>query len=204
VDFADVVRRRRMVRRFDDRLVPPELVDRVLEVALHAPSAGFSQGLDLLVLDRAEQVRRFFELVDPWGRRHGRAALPAVVVLPFPDKDAYLRRYARPDKAALGMDTEAGWPVAYWDLDVAMATMLVLLAATDAGLGAWFFGLFHGEAAVLEWLGVPEGRRPIGAVALGYPAPDERPSGSPLTRRRRTLDSVVHRGEWRHRETRPT
>ena len=59
MEFADVVRRRRMVRNYDpDRPVPAEVVDRLLEHAMHAPSAGFSQGWGFLVLDDAGRPRR--------------------------------------------------------------------------------------------------------------------------------------------------
>jgi nitroreductase len=55
VEFQDVVRRRRMVRNYDlDRPVPPEVVERILENALRAPSAGFSQGFGFLVVYREQ------------------------------------------------------------------------------------------------------------------------------------------------------
>jgi nitroreductase len=93
------------------------------------------------------------------------------------------------------MDTEVGWPVRYWDLDAAMAVML-LLTAVDEGVGAWLFGVFHGAEALLRELGVPPGRRLVGAVAIGRRAADDAPTGSARTRRRRPLDEVVHRGRW--------
>jgi nitroreductase len=194
VEFSDVVRRRRMVREFDRKPLPRSLVDRVLTSALRAPSAGFSQGVELIVLDDPHDIDEFWRITDPRGRK--RSAAPAVLVIPLADKGAYLRRYSEPDKHGLGMDVEDAWPVAYWDLDAAMAVMLVLLAATDAGVGAWFFGIFHGEVELLEWLGAPPGPHPIGALALGWPSPRERARGSAVTRRRRTLDEVVHRGRW--------
>jgi nitroreductase len=94
------------------------------------------------------------------------------------------------------MEVEQGWPVPYWDLDAAMAAMLMLLAAVDEGVGAWYFGAFHGADKLLAGLGVPAGRRLIGAVALGYPAAGDRPGGSARTRPRRPLDQIVHRGRW--------
>jgi len=198
LEFRDVVRRRRMVRRFDRRPVPSDVLDRVLESALHAPSAGFAQGTELVVLEGTEAVERFWAATaDPrWEEDLDRSAGPPVVVLVLSDKRAYLDRYGEPDKAGLGMDVEASWPVPYWDLDAAMAAMLLLLAAVDAGLGGWFFGVFHGEERLLDALGVPGGRRLIGAVGLGYPAAGDRPSGSPRRRRRRPLGEVVHRGRW--------
>ena len=57
MEFDEVVRRRRMIRSYDpDRPVPPELVDKIVNHALRAPSAGFSQGWGFLVL--TEQADR--------------------------------------------------------------------------------------------------------------------------------------------------
>ena len=192
-----MLRRRRMVRRFDPRPLPAEVLDRILHSATRGPSAGFSQGLDLLVLEGPEAVRGFWQATaDPRFAKPYSTAEPPAIVLVLSDKQAYLDRYGEPDKAGLGMDVEEGWPVPYWDLDAAMAAMLMLLTATDEGVGAWWFGVFHGVEALLAGLGVPAGRRLVGAVALGYPAADERPSGSARTRPRRSLDQVVHRGRW--------
>ena len=197
MELREVVRRRRMVRRFDPRPLPAEVLERILHAATRAPSAGFSQGLDLLVLEGREAVRWFWRATaDPRFDTPYSTAEPPAIVLVLSDKQAYLDRYAAPDKAGLGMDTEAGWPVPYWDMDAAMAVMLMLLTAVDEGVGAWYFGVFHGAGALLADLGVPEGRRLVGAVALGYPAADDRPSGSARTRPRRPLDQVVHRGRW--------
>jgi len=197
MELREVMRRRRMVRHFDPRPLPPEVLDRILHSATRAPSAGFSQGLDLLVLEGRDAVRGFWRATaDPRFDKPYSTAEPPVIVLVLSDKQAYLDRYAAPDKAGLGMDTEAGWPVPYWDMDAAMAVMLMLLTAVDEGIGAWYFGVFHGAGALLADLGVPEGRRLVGAVALGYPAADDRPSGSARTRPRRPPDQAVHRGRW--------
>jgi nitroreductase len=197
VELREVVRRRRMVRRFDPRPLPAEVLDRILRSATRAPSAGFSQGLDLLVLEGPEAVRGFWAATaDPRFGTPYSTAEPPVIVLVLSDKQAYLDRYAAPDKAGLGMEVEEGWPVPYWDMDAAMAVMLMLLTAVDEGVGAWYFGVFHGAEGLLRDLGVPEGRRLVGAVALGWPAADDRPSGSVRTRPRRPPDEVVHRGRW--------
>jgi nitroreductase len=197
MELREVIRRRRMVRRFDPRPLPGEVLDRILHSATRAPSAGFSQGLDLLVLEGPEAVGGFWRAtVDPGFGKPYSSAEPPVIVLVLSDKQAYLDRYAAPDKAGLGMDVEEGWPVPYWDMDAAMGVMLMLLTAVDEGVGAWWFGVFHGAEALLRDLGVPPGRRLVGAVALGFPAADDRPSGSPRTRPRRPVDEVVHRGRW--------
>jgi nitroreductase len=117
-----------------------------------------------------------------------------VLVLCLSDKEAYLDRYAEPDKGWTDRD-EARWPVPYWDVDTGMAALLILLAAQDLGLGACFFGV-PGERwdALRAAFGVPARLRPIGVVSLGYPAPDRR---SPSLRRgRRPLSEVVHAGRY--------
>jgi nitroreductase len=197
MELREILRRRRMVRRFDPEPLPAEVLERILHSATRAPSAGFSQGLDLVVLEGPEAVRGFWRATsDPRFGKPYSTAEPPVIVLVLSDPQAYLDRYAEPDKVGLGMDTEAGWPVPYWDMDAAMAVMLMLLTAVDEGVSAWWFGVFHGAEALLRDLGVPPGRRLVGAVALGRPAADDRPSGSAVTRPRRRLDEVVHRGRW--------
>jgi nitroreductase len=199
MEFRDVVARRRMVRSFQQRSVRPEVIERIIDTGRRAPSAGFSQGLELLVLDTPETVSEFWRITEdpasPWDP-NTLAAGPPVLVLPIPDKRRYLQRYAEPDKRGLGMEDEAGWPVPFWDVDAGMAAMLMLLAAVDAGLGAWFFGFTHGERALMDRFGVPPGIRPIGVVGLGYRAPDEKPTGSWLTRARRPLEDQIHRNAW--------
>jgi nitroreductase len=200
MDLADVVRSRRMVRAFEPRPVPRSVLDRVLDLARRVPAAGNTQGLDLVVLEGPEQTARYWDASLPAERR---AAFPwprlldaPVLVVPVGDPGAYVARYAEPDKAASGLGRgQEAWSVPYWYVDTAFAAMVALLAAVDEGLGAVFFGQFEHEGAVKEALGIPADRRPVGTIALGYAAPDQRPSRS-ARRPRRPLDEVVHRGHW--------
>lgn len=189
-----------MVRNYDpDRPIPAETRERILNNALHAPSAGFSQGWAFLVLEEPEDRARFWALADdgeersnPWGAGLRRAPL---LVIPLSHKQAYLDRYAQPDKGWTDRD-EARWPVPYWDIDTGMAALLMLLTAVDEGLGACFFGMPPGErvAKVKSAFGVPGEYTPIGVVSIGYRAEDKR---SPSLRRgRRPVGEVVHRGAW--------
>ncbi len=199
MEFADVVRHRRMIRRFDQRPVPRDLMDRILDAGRRAPSAGFSQGLELLVLDTPETVAEFWAITRdptfPWEVEEI-AVGPTVLVLPLPDKARYLERYSQPDKIDFGMDDETRWPVRFWDIDAAMSSMLMLLAAVDAGLGGWYFGIVHGERALLDRFRVPPELRPIGIIGFGYPAEDEEPTGSWRKRRRRPFEEQMHRNGW--------
>ena len=198
MELQEAIRRRRMVRSYQDRPVDRAVLDTVLEAATGAPSAGFTQGWDLVVLEGREQTARFWRHTLPEPERAGFAwpglLRAPVLVLPLCSRQAYLDRYAEPDKGAIPPD-EQRWLVPYWQVDCAFAAMLVLLAAVDQGLGALFFALHRGEDEVLAELGVPGDFRPIGAVAIGHPAEDDRRSSS-LTRGRRPLDQVVHRNGW--------
>ena len=194
-----MVRRRRMVRAFDaGRAVDPEVLGRVLDAARRGPSAGFTQALDLLVLEGEEQTGRYWALTfpDPATRAgfrwQGLFAAP-VLVVPLVSAAAYTARYAEADKVATGLDDPAAWPVPYWWVDGGMGVMLLLLAAVDEGLGASFFTLER-PAEVLATFSVPGDRMALGTVALGHPAPDA--PGRSAGRRRRPLDEVVHRGGW--------
>jgi nitroreductase len=199
MEFAEVVRRRRMVRDYDpDRPVPAEVRERLLAHAIRAPSAGFSQGWAFLVLETPEERDRFWTATtddgapDGWLTRMRRAPL---LVVPLSHKAAYLDRYAEADKGWTDRD-ESRWPVPYWDVDTGMASLLMLLTAVDEGLAACFFGVPPERTAGLRAaFGVPDGYRPIGCVAVGYAGAEDRRSPS-LRRGRRGVEEVVHRGRW--------
>jgi nitroreductase len=199
LDLADVVRSQRMVRAFAPRPVAGEVVDRMVRAATSGPSAGFSQGLELVVLQGPEQTARYWDAALPRESRDGfpwPGLLDAdVLVLVVTRPSAYVDRYAEPDKRSTGLgEATDAWPVPYWHVDAGMAAELLLLTAVDEGLGALFFGLFERVDAVKAALGVPDDVEAVGMVALGHPLED-RPSRS-VARGRRPVDEVVHRGRW--------
>ncbi len=198
MEFQEAVRRRRMVRSFQSRPIPAEVVGRILDNAQRAPSAGYSQGWAFLALEGPETEVFWRHVAEPeWhaGPNWPHLMDAPLIVLPLAAKQIYLDRYNEPDKVASGLTTEDRWPVPYWDIDTGMATLLMLLTAVDAGLGALFFGITRGEEALMAELGVPLSHRPIGAVAIGYPDGLDRPSPS-LARGRRDRSQVIHRGRW--------
>ncbi|MDZ5619860.1 nitroreductase family protein [Nocardioides sp. HM23] len=206
MEFSEVVRRRRMVRSYTDEPVDPAVVERALEHATRAPSAGFSQGWAFVVLDRPEDVRRFWTAssdaaATPDGRDTWLAGMMTapVVVVPCSVKAAYLDRYAEPDKGWTDRSEER-WPMPFWDLDTAMAALLILQTVTDAGLGACFFGIVPDrELEVRRALGLPDAGdpHPIGAITIGHPAPrGTGASGSAGRRRRTPWTDVAHRGRF--------
>jgi nitroreductase len=199
MEFQEVVKRRRMVRRYDpDRPVPHDVLTRCLDNAVRAPSAGFSQGWDFLVLRTDDERDRFWaattepgEAADPW--LSGIQAAP-VLILCLSDKDAYLDRYAQPDKGWSDR-SESHWPVPYWDIDTGMAGLLILLTAVDAGLGSLFFGVpAERHTGVHEAFDIPASRSIVGVVSLGYAVPG--PKSPSLRRHRRTGAEVSHWGRF--------
>lgn len=199
MELVDTILERRMVRTYDPgRPVPEEVLTRALDLATRAPSAGFTQGWDFVVLTGEEQRDTFWASTtdphadpDPWLR--GMRTAP-VLILCLSDPGRYLDRYTEPDKGWTDRD-EARWPVPYWDVDTGMAALMILLTAVDAGLGACFFGVppeDHGT--VRSAFGIPADRRIVGVVSLGYPAPDRRSPS--LGRGRRPLSEVAHDGRF--------
>lgn len=201
MEFQDVVRKRRMHRRFTDEAVSTEAVDRITGNAVRAPSAGFSQGWAFVVLETAEDRDRFWAAATPDSSERDMSVWLAgmrtapVLVLALAAKAAYLRRYAEKDKGWEDLD-EARWPVPFWHVDVGMASLLMLQTAVDEGLGGCFFGVPPEHAgAVRAELGIPDEFEITGVVAIGHPA-DGGAKGSPTRRRRKPQSEVIRRGGW--------
>lgn len=201
MDFKEVLRRRRMVRHFTEEPIEHEVVERILDAGLRAPSAGYSQGYALLTIETQSDRERLWATHSPstspagWSPevRDGIARAPLIVVV-LASKDAYLDRYARPDKGWTDKDT-ARWPVPYWYVDAGCVALLLLLAAVDEGLGALLFGVvpedMAGFKAAFE---IPEDHDVVGCVAIGHE--DPKAPRRDLTSRRRPREELIHRARW--------
>ncbi len=197
MDFAEVVRRRRMVRNYTSERVEPNVLDRILDTGIRIPSAGFSQGVFLVAVTDAETRGEIARLCgeeeyvadgfDPW------ISGAPVHILVCVSSAVYAERYAAADKG--GPDSPLAdadnWPVPYWWVDGGAAMQNLLLAAVDEGLAAGFLGS-HRMPEIKTLLGIPDNVSPIGIVTIGHPAPD-RKSGS-LKRGRRP--DTIHRDRW--------
>ena len=199
MEFSEVVRKRRMVRQYDpERPVPAEVIRTALRNAIRAPSAGFSQGWDFIVLTESGERQAYWAATtdaddEPDSWLQGMQSAPTLILC-LSDERTYLRRYAEPDKGWTDMD-EARWPVPYWDIDTGMAALMILLTAVDEGLGSCFFGAppeTHED--LFEAFGIPHDRNLVGVVSLGYSVPHAK-SGS-LKRGLRGLDLVAHYGRF--------
>jgi nitroreductase len=199
MELSEVLRRRRMVRRYDpSRPVPPQALERLLVAALRAPSAGHTQGVSLLVLSEPRDVDTYWRVTSGPGEPdrwlQGMRTAP-VLVLVWTSAEAYLDRYARPDKGWADRDP-ARWSAPYWYVDAGMASMAALLSAVDSELGACFFGVpVDRIAAVREAFGVPAEQLSVGVISIGYP--DSADLGRTRVRRvRRRPEERLHRGRW--------
>ena len=186
MDTVDAIRRRRMCRAFLADPVDPAVVDELVDLARRAPTAGNTDALRFLVLDTPAAVAGYWDTTLPPQRRPtfpwpGLLVAP-VLIVPCVSASAYVARYGEPDKATrraesdpvtrYGLGSEASaWRVPYWWVDGGMAAENLLLAVTERGLGALFFGIFDHEPALRERFGIPTEWLPVGTVAIGHPAP---------------------------------
>jgi nitroreductase len=196
VEFDRVVGRRRMVRRYRDEPVDQAALDRVLASALRGPSAGYSQGVRLVVVTQDDRRRQIARLCgeDEYLRAGYDAWLSVapVHVVPCVREADYRERYAEPDKAATGGPDD--WTAPYWWVDGGAAVMLLLLAAVNEGLGAGILDLGD-PAGIRDLLGIPGDIAPICLVTIGHPAADPGPPGS-ARRGRRPSAQTIHHERW--------
>jgi nitroreductase len=197
MEFTEVVRRRRMVRHFTDEPVPRETIERIVEAAQHAPSAGFSQGVSFVVVTDGTMRTRVAEIAGESEYMSGGfdpfvSEAPVQIIVCTSEK-VYKDRYREPDKKPDPEAEEAEWPVPYWHTDAGMSLLLILLAAVNEGLAGAFVGVWQ-QRELQELLGIPQHFMPIGVTMIGHGAPDKK-SGS-LKRGRRQLDTVLHWEHW--------
>ena len=194
MEFRELLKRRRMVRHYTDERVPRDVLERIVATVRRAPSAGFSQGQRLLVVDDPAVLTQLGEddaSAEPW---FGSAAAHVIVLTREQD---YHDRYQSPDKLQDG--DEIVWPVPFWFVDGGAALMLVLLGAIDEGLASAVYGVqVEDEPRWRELLGIPDDLRIVAGVTIGHGAPDPEWSKrtSRATQRRRTIDELVHWNRW--------
>ena len=191
---------RRMTRDFVDDEVDASLIDDLVDLAARSPSAGKTQGWSLLVLEGTAK-EEFWDMSLPHEKRPGFAwpglLRAPILALSFADPDAYVARYGETDKSHTGLGRGVEhWGAPYWTIDASMATMSLLLAAHDVGLGALFFAVFNDPERIRRHFGVPEQLQLLGAIALGWPNSVPAKRGASATRRRATAAEIVHRERW--------
>ncbi len=153
MEFEDLVRERAMMRAFRPDPVPEELIQKLLRSAVRAPSAGNLQAWEFVVVREAEAKRRLAE-----------AALRQMFVAEAPVVIVACRNMERNAGKYGGRGRDF-----YNLIDVSFASLMILLAAHNEGLGACFVGAYLNEE-VSRILDLPEHTRPVGIVPIGWPA----------------------------------
>ncbi|HEX7033250.1 MAG TPA: nitroreductase family protein [Nitrososphaera sp.] len=175
MELDQVIRRRKMIRKYQKRDVPEQLIDKLIDNASRAPSAGHTQVQEFIIVKDMETKRKL--RLASVNQEHVEQAPVLIVVCSNTSRS--VGRYGR-----RGIEF-------YSVVDGAFASMLILLTATNEGLGAGFVAAFDDDK-VSEILGLPEDGsvRPVGIIAIGYP--DEEPSGLGRIAR----DRIVHWERW--------
>jgi FMN reductase [NAD(P)H] len=199
--FAELLRRRRMVRNYLPDPIERETTERIVATVRRAPSAGFSQGHRLVVVTKAETRSELARLagedeyvamgMEPW------ISVAPVHVVVGVREESYHERYRKQDKLRDG--EEIAWPAPYWYVDAGSLFMLLQLAALSEGLGAGVYGVPGERVADLkELLGIPEDVLFVCVVTIGRRRPRTDESGlvSRLTERRAPFDELVHWEHW--------
>lgn len=150
MDFLDLVQKRYSVRQYQPREVEKEKLDYMLECARLAPSAVNRQPWHFYVVQSGEKRQ---ELARCYARDWF-AQAPLYIVVCADDANAWVRASDGHNHA---------------DIDVAIATEHLCLAATAQGLGTCWVCNFDVELC-RQTLGLPEGLRPAVLVPVGYPA----------------------------------
>jgi nitroreductase len=167
----EAITARRNVREFADEPVPNEQLDRILEAARRTPSSQNTQPWDFVVVT---ERRRLVELAKVW-RGAGHVASSAATIALV---------------AAVTDDPRRRESVAY---DLGQATMSIMLAAADLGLGTAHAAVADQDLA-RQVLGLPPDRRCAYLIAVGHPA--GRPLRPIARPDRRPFAEVVHREQW--------
>lgn len=166
MDALEAIRTRRSIRKYKDRPVEKEKLEKVLEAARWAPSAGNLQDREFVVIDN-ERKRK--ELVNVSMLQPFVLEAPVVILV-----CVNYRRIAPYGRRGEELYTVQGSAAAIQNL---------MLAANALGLGTCWIGAFR-EDRVSSLLNLPEHVRPVAVITLGYA--DEKPSSD-----RRPVEELV-------------
>lgn len=172
--FAEVVKRRTMVRAYTSDPVPEEKIQRLLEYAVRAPSAGNLQPWEFIIVKDPEVRAR---LAKAAGGQQSVATAPLIIAT-----CADIQR----------VGSKYGARASFYSLvDAAFASLLILLGVVEQGLGACFVGAYDPQE-VAKIFALPDHVRPVGLITIGYPAEKPRKTRTPKI----PLSKLVHYEKW--------
>lgn len=149
-DLIEAIRERRSIRNFKPEAIPDTTISRILDCGRLAPSAGNIEPWFFYVVKNPEIKERLAEVAEPW------IVNAPVLIVVTADYSAEMEQYGE-----RGRDL-------YVLQDTAAATQNMLLAAHGFGIGSCWVGKFD-EKEVQRVLQIPEGKKPVVIIPLGYP-----------------------------------
>jgi nitroreductase len=170
METLEAIFTRRSIREYIPQVVPNELLQKLLEAAMQAPSAGNQQPWHFVIVTERQQLDALADVL-PFGKMLKNAPLGIVVCA-----DLNLERYP-----------------GFWVQDCSNATLNILLAAHAQGLGAVWVAIYPVEdrvAGAKQILGLPEHVVPLCVVPIGYP------KVNPETPNRRYNEKRLHHNHW--------
>jgi len=186
MDLFELLMKRRSIRNFEDRPVPADVVDRLLDAANNAPSGGNIQPLSIVVVQESEARTELAEMVggQPWVKN---APVSMIFCIDF----FRVKRWAAMfDVEFLGEQALSSFLIAY--ADVMCAAQNVVMLAEDCGLGSVYVGTIQSSIGrAREFFGMPDYVLPLMVLSLGYP------KSAPRTIPKLATDVVVHRERYR-------
>jgi nitroreductase len=176
MDFLEIVAGRRSVRKYQDKAVPDELLDQVLEAVRWAPSGGNTQPWEVIVVRDPATKKRLQETLGGYN-----PATKAVVAAPL--LLVLCGKVKIPETYRHEVITKFGdW---WFMFHLGIAAQNLCLVAHSLGLGTVMVGFFDHDRA-REILEVPEAYEVVLLIPLGWPA------GLPNTPERRGVNQFCH------------
>jgi nitroreductase len=168
MELNEAIRGRRSIRAYKPQDVPEKVVEKLIEAARYAPSAGGIQPWRFVVARNPEVKRKLAEAAD----QDFIEEAPVVIVVCANEK-----------RAEMGYGVRG--KTLYCIQDTAAATQNIHLTAYSLGLGTCWIGAFN-EAQAKKAVNAPEEMRPVAIIPVGYA--DE----APAQRNRRPISQIMH------------
>ncbi|HDH40986.1 MAG TPA: nitroreductase family protein [Candidatus Altiarchaeales archaeon] len=170
MDILDTIKNRRSIRHFSSRNVESDKIDKILEAAKWAPSAGNLQARDFILIKDSKTRDK----IATAALNQGFISEAPIVIVVCANRRRSGYRYGRRGESL------------YCIQDATASIQNMLLMAHSMGLGSCWVGAFD-EEKIREILGIPPEVRPVAIIPIGYP--DE----IPVTPERRI---EVHEDSW--------
>lgn len=159
-DLMDIIKNRRSIRKYEDKPVPEELLNQVLESVKWAPSWANSQCWEIVVIRDPSIKKKLQETFPPAGNPAVKAVVNAPIVLALCAKMGVSGYYKEVVTTKFG-----DWMM----YDLGLATQNICLTAHSLGLGTVIVGLFNQDKAG-KAINIPDGYELVSLIPLGYPA----------------------------------